>query len=592
MGAWETYRGEVATATGHDLERLVLPVLRLFWLELVQAPSTRAYDRAGIDLVQWGSDATMQVVVQCKGFYSDDDLTQSHKRQMMDSIDAFYESGFACDDYLLLHNRRGKNVEVTREVQSALDTLVETGKAKRARLWDRTLFVKEARQHLRSMILQRLKDQSQRRLDRIRELFRFGDVHVPIVPVQERRLVLARWQSPHTEPLSQTDDDVARRILPSDDDRWSLLIGEYGSGKTTAALHAAVRSKAAVAFVRCSDLELHGSLGTNLILGRMLRVLRLFDDYSDEDRAVLDKLLATTLAALLRGKAGDTVLVFDGLDENRSFQSADGMAGLANSIGELECKIVLTTRREHFNATIGNFDTAFNELSRKTGKEHVAKVLELTPWKSEQIASFLDQAAAASQPHHRNRLANLADKVRRGEQDTWPNDLLAHPLFLQMIAELAADGMQGTENPATTIRDWAAMKMRRDLEVARLEPEYARDKNVLVHQLMQAMQRVAAAMIHDTDRQYELRETIDSSAVEAIVASTLGVSHIDIGAITGVSLLMPVSERYAATVPVMFSHRAFQEYFTASDVIERERSVEKYPAPVQRLAADLLSATA
>jgi hypothetical protein len=74
MGAWETLRGELAAATSREFERRVLPVMRLFHGEIIQAPELAGLDRAGIDLLAWTDIQPFPWVVQCKGFKEFEEL--------------------------------------------------------------------------------------------------------------------------------------------------------------------------------------------------------------------------------------------------------------------------------------------------------------------------------------------------------------------------------------------------------------------------------------------------------------------------------------------------------------------------------------
>ena len=58
-------------------------------------------------------------------------------------------------------------------------------------------------------------------------------------------------------------------------------------------------------------------------------------------------------------------------------------------------------------------------------------------------------------------------------------------------------------------------------------------------------------------------ETIDSNSVTRMAADILGGTTFDIASLVNVSLLIPVTQRRRSNVPIRYSHRVFQEYFTA-----------------------------
>lgn len=120
MGVWEQLKGEFATSTGNDLERLTLPLGRLFWPNLVRTPRLRDFDRAGVDLAAIAGDGTLSVVIQCKGFFSDRRLDETHYKQIEESLDKFVASSLKCEEFVLFHNQTGENVEITRKIQAYL----------------------------------------------------------------------------------------------------------------------------------------------------------------------------------------------------------------------------------------------------------------------------------------------------------------------------------------------------------------------------------------------------------------------------------------------------------------------------------------
>lgn len=585
MGTWEQLKGDFATSTGNDLERLVLPIGRLFWRNLVRTPRLREFDRAGADLVAIASDGSLSVAMQCKGFFADRRLDEAHYKQIEASLDKFIASPLSCEEFVVFHNQTGTNTEVTRRILHKLRHLVVLGKARTTRLWDRQTIVRDAKKRLDELLAERLREETRALLEQVTGLFRFGTVHISNVPYSEYLLKLVRYEPPNLQSVKQSAAGIVSNVIMHDETgRWTLLTGIFGSGKSTTALHAALDTHEIVAFVRCADIEFeHGFGGTNALLRRVTQSLHLFDDYDDEDRMVLEMLSGPALrVALSRPKSG-AILILDGVDENRAFADSDGITRLVNALTELRCSIVLTTRQEHFDATYGNLENAIPELART----RETRLFKLEPWNKTQTTSFLEGAAALTSGAEQERLVDLASAVGKGVVARWPEELLNHPLFLQMIAELTVEEQTPATTVAKVLEAWISHKIMRDLRAPRALPVVIHNRAAFADQIMAIMERVAVAMTSKTERGIELKETIDSSEVIGIAEAAFGTAGMDVATICGVSLLVPVTQRRKANVPMRFSHRIFQEFFTARHLLSAGMEPEEAPPSIAQLMAQL-----
>jgi len=585
MGTWEQLKGDFATATGNDLERLVLPIGRLFWRNLTRPTKLREYDRAGVDLAEVAPDGSLKIAMQCKGFFASRQLEEGHYKQIEDSIDKFIASPLTCDEYVLFHNQTGENAEITKQIAQKLRHLVVLGKAKTTRLWDRQTIVRDARKRMDEVLTARLREETAALLAQVTGIFRFGAVHIADVPYSEHRLTLVRYEAPKIEPANPKAAGVLSDVVVRDAAKnWTLLTGLFGSGKSTAALHAALDTHHSVAFVRCADIEFqYGFGGTNALLRRVTQSLHLFDDYDDEDRKMLEILSGPALRVVLSRPKSGAVLILDGLDENRAFFDSEGVTRLVNALAELRCSIVLTTRQEHFDATYGNFEQIINELARN----REARLLKVEPWGKTQTSEFLKAAAALTSGIEQRRLMDLATDVQAGAATVGPDELLGHPLFLQMIAELTAEGDVPKGTVGKVLESWISQKIMRDLRVPRALPIAVHNRAAFADQVMMLMEQVAAAMITRTLQGFELNETVDSTEVVRLAENVLGAANLDIAAICGVSLLVPVTQRRKANVPMRFSHRVFQEFFAARHFLAAKTAAELVPPATSRLMGDL-----
>jgi hypothetical protein len=321
-------------------------------------------------------------------------------------------------------------------------------------LWDRQTLTHATKKRLDALITERLREETESHLEQIGRLFKFGNVYIRHVPVLEKRLTLTRGMPPEIVTVGPKKASVAELVLSPAKTRWTMLVGMFGTGKSTAALHAALESKGMVIFGRCSEMAFDkGPAGTNLLLQRTARSLRLFDDFEDEDRATLERLSGPVLREALARPDSGIILVLDGLDENRAFSTLGGMTALANGLADLRCPILLTTRLEHFDATFGNFDALIDHIGSKR-RVRIARIFELESWRDSEVINFLLEAARQETSNRRSGIVALAAALEAGHEVPWPRELLRHPLFLQMIAELAAAGQTGTTGRAETIEEY------------------------------------------------------------------------------------------------------------------------------------------
>src|SRR5882762_8801288 len=157
---WSTLKGEMAAATKDDFERLVLSLGKLLWPSLVRPQRLKEFDRAGVDLAEFGANGSLVTAIQCKGFWSTRELEASHSKQIVDSIAAFQSSPLTCDEYVVVHNRTGQDRALVARIDNALAQLVASGKAKRTRLRDRQTFCRDLGEALDKLIVSRLREET------------------------------------------------------------------------------------------------------------------------------------------------------------------------------------------------------------------------------------------------------------------------------------------------------------------------------------------------------------------------------------------------------------------------------------------------
>lgn len=585
LGAWETFRGQLAVASGRDFERRAAPVLKLFRSDVVQTPEMQHLDRCGIDFVVWSDNGLLPWVVQCKGFKEREDIGPSQIDQILKSIEKFRQSEWSCEEYVLLHNRTGENRDAERTIQASLARLREEGKAAVTQLWDRMAFIRNARNRLRQIFIERMREDADRLLLRQEGLFKFGSVYVPDVPVTEKSLLIKRDEPVRMERVGDACERrrVAELVLGRA--RWTLLTGHFGTGKTTTGLHAARAAGHDVIYVHGDDLtDRTGGYGTNIMLSRIVDSLGLFDDYDDETRAFLDRIAGRGLAELLRSKEGATFALFvDALDESRSYSTPEGVWRLINQVVELKCPVILTTRREHFDSTFSNFDRALRseDLPTRGGPRRDGRLFDLDLWTEKEVKELIAGAIRIAPADEAVNLKRLCDALQSDEGRQLYGDLPTHPLFLQMILEEAASGRIEKRNRAQLIRDWMERKIERDLEAQdRAKPTKAVEVGAFVERMMMLQERVARRMTVFEDGAWRLIEQIDSDVIEGEARELLREQNVDISTILTCSVLSALTPRRRGIMPVKFLLRVCQEFFLAAQLRRAGEKPDHWPEEV------------
>ena len=584
--AWGQLSGELMTAVDRDFERAALPLLRALWPHMVQPRGLAAYDKAGVDLVAIDEQDAIDCVVQCKGFFKLEGLADDQLGQITKSLTKFNRSGLTTRTFILLHNQDGRNKAIAEKIDVALAELIAAGVALTVHQWDRYAFMNAIREKLADMVAKRVSEQSELMLAQMDAQFRHGREYIPDVPVKHEVLTLRRGNAPLLREVRKKHR-IERVVdaLATTTGRWTLLLGLFGSGKTSAALHAARSSPSRILYVHAGSLGDTMHHGTHAIMARILDALAIFGDFEADERALFGRLASSLLRQLLSEKQSQAVLILDALDENPFLGSPAGVSHFASSLAELVCPVVLTTRTEHFRATLGNFDHLFDDLSVKGGNMDAIAVLSLDPWDWEQV-KLLAAASAAEDPSN-TWLAGLAEDVAAGRDTGWPEDLLMHPLFLRMIIDLAAEGVSPSTTHPELIQNWVWRKLTRDLRAPRALPFKIADSNAFLEKAERAMERIAAAMLVEIDGAQQLTETLPSEQVIEIVEEAIGISGLDLGRAISVSLLVPTEARFRGSVPIRFSHRVFQEYFLARHIVAAGASATNFPEAIKVLVDNM-----
>ncbi len=591
------WSGRLSVTQGDGFELAVLPLLRVLWPGLRQAPRLQAWDQRGIDLFVWADSGPFPCAIQCKGFKVQE-LGPRQIRDIERSMRKFLRSDATAGTYLIVHNRDGRNRELARRVNVLLEHIVRSGKARQAYLWDRQEVVRRAFGGMEAVLERALQSRSRGLAEHFAGLFRFAGCHVDDVPVSERTLTFRRGMA---ADLGDLQGPILRNptalLEEASGTKWIMLSGQFGVGKTTAALAAATGSRRPTVFVPCqavaADVFTAGS--TNGLAKHIVNSLSLLDEVNEQDRLPLTGMASAVFSYLLRKPNSPFLFVLDGLDEHHVLATLSGLQRLSNQLAEFSCPVVLTTRREHLDSMLGDFNTAFSELGSKFAKVRQATVFYLDQWTQREVTAVVQRAALVIDDEERDRFKALAAAVDTGTQPY--GDLIFHPLFLQFILEDVAEGRVAPANRARLIQNWVERKIRRDRETwvpnaaaERVQVRAHMDTDEFVERICTAMAGIATEMSLERDGQRQLAEGLAADRIVAIVREEMGGGDVNLLPVLLNSVLTTLGPRRGARIQVGFALRVLHEYFAAVDLVSRRAPLDGWPATVRSLANEIATA--
>jgi hypothetical protein len=543
--------------------------MQVIWPELRQPPEIGAWDKKGIDLLAWADSGPFTVVMQCKGY----EVQSPGKVQLRDakkSIAKFHASGHTAKLYVLAYNRPGSDREFHTTLEKEAGGLVRDGIVERAEVWSRETILQRVFDAMAERINEQLKKAAGLLLVRLQRLSEFHMPFLDRVPIRESELILRRYEPCKIQQLSELSlRSSDKLILNSSDSRWALLVGAFGAGKTTSALHAATSGPLIPIFVPAKALPPDKlRTGTSVFLIEVLRALGLYASFgwdyggSVSDTLLLEKMAGSVLGALLRKPKSAYLVVVDGLDENRTYCTLEGVQHLSNQLAELRCPIVLTTRREQLAEQFGNFSAAMTEASAKYGPRRTARLLEMEPWDTSIVIDLVNQAASQREGTEASRLKEFADIMETSEYKHIYGELPTNPLFLSFILEDVVEFGIRKSGRAEIVRSWVKRKIRRDrASVERLSPDESLDLEALVVRVLTVLREAAGVMVEETEKGWRLTESIEEQKLSDIAAKTFRQPMESLLPILLNSVLIPLGYRNEQGLKIGFVYQVLQEYF-------------------------------
>lgn len=588
---FDDFYGELVLKDGADFQRAILPFLHIIEPSTKATPPLSSGDNAGADFLHWSQESPLPLVVQAKGFrVPAHELGESQVRQCRKSIDSFARSGLRTRRYWLTHNRDGRRTEFRSAVEEALAKLIESGAADEALLLDVRQFILRAFDamalHVRSAF-------EQKRLTPLEpeQVFASQDL-VPLeeVPFAISNVVITqRGLMANVEP-ADTLGDPAAVLSDTAQSPFSLLLGEFGFGKTTTALRALERYPDDIhpLFVSAATID-PNTVGARDFFRQCVNMEKLLADFPAEDRAILKKMARPAIERILFDPKSRVVLIVDALDESAVLARHQGMQNFFNMLWATKVPIILTMRTEFWFQRLEDFSTfdgPYPTVRSENRRKKPWRVIELLPWREPQIVELIERRIVSEEDQSaRHRLEHLKQAIEDGGYEKLYGDIPRRPLFLRMILDSVAEaGVQPTTRVGL-FANWITAKIRRDRrEPMRLgggrAPVLTPDEplSVLQEVVWRAMEIAAAKMTTLSETALELT---NSCPVEDVLKEDRRLAQINDP--TGLflqSLLQPLTGGQVGTEQSMrFAHRAFQEFFLAQYIGKHPERFEALALP-------------
>ena len=379
---------------------------------------------------------------------------------------------------------------------------------------------------------------------------RFEGARGVISVLRERRLQEVQGQ--FVEPDARVDDGMPQRVLKALEDWWgstaqaALLLGEFGSGKSTALAEWAERSWRGVAPARILLADLAGTAADRSAEQILLEAAGLED--GEAHRAAL--------RLLIRHRR--LLPCFDGFDEMATRIDASELAGLLSGLllvarggGK-----VLVSSRTHYFPTSGHLQSAVAEaLTRSLGQAAGLQRIVLQPFSDAQVQSLVHRVLGAKAEEALSRMARIYDL----------QDLVHRPLLLGMVLKTLDEFDPGTRVGRADLygqylQRWLAQTLRPRDSAAPLEEELfdGAQKEAFAEALAEQLWRSGEPSCSWEQLQgtvvVQLREVLLKLSAVPLGAALLEIQG-------GAFFVHEGEDRYR------FAHKSFLEYFLARALV-------------------------
>jgi hypothetical protein len=552
-------RVQLASATGRDFERLVLPYLQFVFPDLAQPTPLGAWDRKGVDFMTTPEDDAIKVCVQCKSTVKSK-FDSADIKEFKRDLRKFIESGTRCERYVLALNRN----DFEGNIHKAITELGEQLPASpRVEVWELARIVREAENAIRELIRRRVKAFNEEWRKQLTGRFAPSGSWVRHVPACTYRMMLTWDSDPEIRRDKESKDiEIGSYLLRDWGPHMALLIGDDGIGKTSAALMATQEPDRTVIYVPASSLNVPPSHGTSELARQIGISIDVQPEHGD-DTKLFRFFVGRGLAQILREDETVT-LVVDGLDENRIFRGFDGLRYIRSQLLGMRCKIILSTRTKHFALRAGDFSQALQDKGKAPNRKKGIQVVELRPWTETTTINHIKDIARTLPNRKQSSLKQLIAAINEGRASSFYGTLLSHPIFLDLVIDDVANDKIKTSTRSSLVRSWIIRKIRRDQSKYQ-SVTLGGDLTQEMRLILQALEKIALEMSEPATK--VPIERISHTEVRRILAEHR-LTEDEIFDLLLKSVLVAVGQTTTfRDASIMFSHRVFHEYMIASALV-------------------------
>jgi hypothetical protein len=555
-------RAQLASAVGRDFERLVLPYFQFAFPGIGRPTPLAAWDRKGVDLMTTPERDPIEVCVQCKSTMKER-FEPSDIGQFTDDINKFVASGIRCNRYIVAFNRNDFDGLIQAELSAHLATLPTKPNLE---VWPLSRIVNEAQNSIRNLVLSRVKQFNDQWQQQIVGRFAPSGSWVRRVPARTYRMMVDWNNDPELREQVRTRDiDIKEFLVDERGPHMGLLIGDDGTGKTSAALILSQTQERTVIYVPAAILPSEASRGTNVLT----RTIALAIDVraSDEQPTQLFSFfVGRALAGILR-QDPNVVLIIDGLDENRVYRGFQGLKLIRAQFKGMRCKTIISTRTKHFNLRTGDFSQALKITGRVGRATKGIRVVELQPWTEITILKHIDDVRKGLSSADKRALGTLMELIQEKRAHEFYGTLLSHPIFLDLIIDDVVNDKIQRASRSHLVRSWILRKVKRDQDKYLGDP-IGGDIISEARLIFSALEDIAIKMSERNSR--IPLERIDHAEVLHTL-SKYKLTRDEIFELLLKSVLVATGQTATfQDASIMFSHRIFHEYMIASAMVRNK----------------------
>ncbi len=548
-------KNEFMSVSRHEFQRFWVRFIGGLFPNIKEVSPLAEYDRSGIDALLFVNDRNeIDISFQCKGLESD--FENRHEKDCLKSINSFKKSGLKVKSYILVVNRIVKGNHRIN-IENQLREIKTLGIAENTELLDINGMIQFITKQFTVQLKNEVKESYERFMsDHARYvdlIFYYQDV--PFRHNDKLNKNPLKYLVNHGLAIDKFEDQNIDFKVKA---RSIFVLSEFGFGKTTLLLHLseAFMTKGLI----CIYIPISQCYNDTLTTAGDLswRILELIND-RELERNLFNKFKSRVLRQLLMSDPS-YVLLFDGLDEHPFLYTDSGLGVFFSTVKNL--KSCLFAMRESFwYERQGNFE--INAPKRGKKKE----TIKLLDWEKEDILNFckLYSNARNFEDYEYERLRDFKEIIKKGKYLEYFGDIPKRPLFLEMLISDFIDGSTSKITLTQLYEKYLFKKFTRDRKGSFDSYTIQRpltlkgDAYLVFEKINDVLSNIAGLMLEDII-EIRMRPIINESILKEAISK---IKLDDILELLMNSILVASGKREYKHFSVKFSHRSFQEYYTA-----------------------------